>query len=161
MSEILDLARNFEERSKQQATATEQRVANAYAQHEQNLLSALLLSEETLSAAINARETSLNALLSATEANTRALVVSSWKWLLGTILTVLLASTGALLVTGKVVAENLRLIEQQKVTMANMQGLGVEFIRDKNGQFIVLPMGMKPVMGWTFNNGSRQAIKLE
>ncbi|MQU56139.1 mbkB [Pseudomonas sp. FSL R10-1339] len=37
----------------------------------------------------------------------------------------------------------------------------MDFHRDENGQFIILPKGMKAVSGWTFENGSRQAVKLE
>jgi hypothetical protein len=160
MSGISDLARSFEERSKQQASAIETGVATAYAQHEQTLLKALQSSEKKLSAAIQARETSLSELLSTTEANTRVLALSSWKWLAGSLLAVALASSGALWWTGQTLAENLALIEQQKATMARAQALGVQFHQDANGQFIVLPRGMRPVTGWTFDNG-RQAIKLE
>jgi hypothetical protein len=161
MSGISDLARSFEERSKQQASAIETSVANAYAQHEQTLLRALQSSEGKLSAAIQARETSLSELLSTTEASTRALALSGWKWLAGSLLAVALASSGALWWTSQTLAENLALIEQQKATMARAQALGVQFHQDANGQFIVLPRGMKPVTGWTFDNGHRQAIKLE
>lgn len=161
MSGISDLARSFEERSKQQASAIETSVANAYAQHEQTLLRALQSSEGKLSAAIQARETSLSEALSATEAQTRALALSGWKWLAGSLAAVFLASSGALWWTSQTLAENLALIEQQKATMARAQALGVQFHQDANGQFIVLPRGMKPVTGWTFDNGRRQAIKLE
>lgn len=161
MSGISDLARSFEERSKQQASAIETSVANAYAQHEQTLLSALRSSEQSLLGAIQAREKSLSELLSTTEANTRALALSGWKWLAGSLLAVALASSGALWWTSQTLAENLALIEQQKATMARAQALGVQFHQDANGQFIVLPRGMKPVTGWTFDNGRRQAIKLE
>ena len=161
MSGISDLARSFEERSKQQASAIETGVASAYAQHEQTLLAALRSSEQSLCGAIQAREKSLSELLSTTEANTRALALSGWKWLAGSLLAVALASSGALWWTSQTLAENLALIEQQKATMARAQALGVQFHQDANGQFIVLPRGMKPVTGWTFDNGRRQAIKLE
>ena len=161
MSGISDLARSFEERSKQQASAIEKSVASAYAQHEQTLLAALRSSEQSLCGAIQAREKSLSELLSTTEANTRALALSGWKWLAGSLLAVALASSGALWWTSQTLAENLALIEQQKATMARAQALGVQFHQDANGQFIVLPRGMKPVTGWTFDNGRRQAIKLE
>ena len=161
MSGISDLARSFEEKSKQQASDIETGVTNAYKQHEQTLLAALRSSEQSLSGAIQAREKSLSELLSATEANTRALVLSGWKWLAGSLLAVILAASGALWWTGQTLAENLALIEQQKATMARAQALGVEFVRNQDGQFIVLPRGMKPVTGWTFDNGRRQAIKLE
>jgi hypothetical protein len=161
MSGISDLARSFEEKSKQQASAIETGVSNAYRQHEQTLLRALQSSEQTLNAAIQAREKSLSALLSTTEASTRALALSGWKWLAGSLLAVALASSGALWWTSQTLAENLALIEQQKATMARAQALGVQFHQDANGQFIVLPRGMKPATGWTFDNGHRQAIKLE
>ncbi|MQU66532.1 MobB protein, partial [Pseudomonas sp. FSL R10-1350] len=48
MSGISDLARSFEEKSKQQAIAIETGVTNAYKQHEQTLLAALRSSEQSL-----------------------------------------------------------------------------------------------------------------
>ncbi len=161
MSGISDLARSFEANSKRQASDIETSVANAYAQHEQTLLKALQSSERSLSAAIQAREKSLSALLEATEANTRSMVLKGWKWLLGSLVAVALAASGALWWTGQAVAENLALIEQQKVTMARAQALGIRFHQDENGEFIVLPRGMKSKTGWTFDNGRREAIKLE
>ena len=161
MSGISDLARSFEEKSKQQASDIETGVTNAYKQHEQTLLAALRSSEQSLSGAIQAREKSLSELLSATEANTRALVLSGWKWLAGSLLAVILAASGALWWTGLTVAENFQIIEQQKATMARAQALGVEFVSNQDGQFIVLPRGMTPATGWTFDNRRRQAIKLE
>ena len=161
MSGISDLARSFEERSKQQASAIEQSVSNAFKQHEQTLLEALRSSGATLNAAIQARERSLNALLDAAEANTKAMAVSGWKWLLGSLAAVALAASGALWWTGQTVAENLAIIEQQKAAMASAQALGVEFVTNQDGQFIVLPRGMKPVTGWTFDNRRREAIRLE
>jgi len=161
MSGISDLARSFEEKSKQQASAIETSVATAYAQHEQTLLAALNSSEQSLNDAIQAREKRLSAFLTATEANTRAMALSGWKWLLGSLVAVVLGASGALWWTGQTVAENFQLIEQQKATMARAQALGVDFHQDENGQFIILSKGMKAVSGWTFENGSRQAVKLE
>lgn len=161
MSGISDLARSFEERSKQQASDIEKSVGTAYAQHEKNLIDALESSEQKLNAAIQAREKSLSELLSVTEANTRALALSGWKWLAGTLLMVILPLSGGLWWTGQILAENFALIEQQKVTMARAQALGIQFHEDSNGQFIILPRGMKGVLGWDFDKGRRNAIKLE
>jgi hypothetical protein len=162
MSGISDLARSFEEKSKQQASAIETSVANAYAQHEQTLLNALHASEESLSTAIQRREQKLGSLLDETERKTRAAVLNSWKWLLGSLAACSVAAGGALWWTGQAVTKNLAIIEQQKAMLARAQVLGIQFHQDANGQFIVLPRGMrtdgKP---WTFDNGRRQAIKLE
>lgn len=159
MSGISDLARSFEQRSKQQANAIETSVANAYAQHEQTLLKALKSSEQKLSAAIQARETSLSELLRATEANTKGLALTGWKWLAGSLLGALLAASGALWWTGQTLADNLALIEQQKATMARAQTLGVEFVNNQDGQFIVLPPSMTARTG--LRSGQREALKLE
>ena len=161
MSGISDLARSFEEKSKQQASAIETSVANAYAQHEQTLLRALQSSEGKLSAAIQAREKSLSELLSTTEANTRALALSGWKWLAGSLLAVALASSGALWWTSQTLAENLALIEQQKATMARAQALGMEFYSDGKDEYLLLPKGKKASSGWNFKELGREAVKLE
>lgn len=161
MSGLSALAQTFEANSKQQAADTAKAVQSALQQHEQSLIEQLRSSERTLNDAIQAREKSLTALLSATEVNTRALALSGWKWLAGSLLAVALASSGALWWTSQTLAENLALIEQQKATMARAKALGVTFHEDKNGQFIILPPKLRPVAGWTFDNGRRQAIKLE
>lgn len=159
MSGISDLARSFEERSKQQASAIETSVANAYAQHEQTLLRALQSSEGKLSAAIQAREKSLSALLSTTEATTRATVLSSWKFFAGSLAAVALAASGALWWTGQQIEQNLSQIEQQKAAMARAQVLGVQFHQDASGQYIILPPGMTAKTG--LKSGQREALKLE
>lgn len=161
MSGISDLARSFEEKSKQQASAIETGVTNAYKQHEQTLLAALRSSEQSLSAAIQAREKALEAILSTTEANTRALVLSGWKWLAGSLLAVILAASGALWWTGQTVAENFQLIEQQKATMARAQALGMEFYSDGKDEYLLLPKGKKASSGWNFKDLGREAVKLE
>lgn len=159
MSGISDLARSFEERSKQQASAIETSVANAYAQHEQTLLSALRSSEQSLLGAIQAREKSLSALLSTTEATTRATVLSSWKFFAGSLAAVALAASGALWWTGQQIEQNLTLIEQQRQTMARAQALGVEFMQHNGSNYIVLPHGVTARTG--LKSGQREALKLE
>lgn len=163
MSGLSALAKTFEENSKQQAADTEKAVQSALQQHEKSLLSALRSSEQSLNAAIQGREKRLSELLIETEAKTRGMALSGWKWLVGSFLAILLASSGGLWWTGSTLATNLALIEQQKQTMASAQALGVTFETTKDGQFIVLPKGMKAKTGWTLNNGSgpRDAIKLE
>lgn len=161
MSAISSLAQTFEQNAKQQASDTRQAVQSALQQHERDLIAALRSSEQSLSAAIQRREQMLSSLLDETERKTRATVLNSWRWLAGSLLAVALLGSGALWWTGQQIEQNLALIEQQKATMARAQALGVQFHQDANGQFIVLPRGMKPVTGWTFDNGRRQAIKLE
>lgn len=162
MSGISDLARSFEEKSKQQASAIETSVANAYKQHEQTLLAALRSSEQSLSGAIQAREKRLSELLSEIEANTRALALSSWKWLAGSLLAVILAASGALWWTGQTVAENFQLIEQQKATIARARALGMEFYSpDGKDEYLLLPKGTKASSGWNFKDLGREAVKLE
>ncbi|MBE4883227.1 mbkB [Enterobacter cloacae complex sp. P39RS] len=36
----------------------------------------------------------------------------------------------------------------------------MSFQSDSNGQFLVLPKGMKAETGWTVENGKRNAVKL-
>lgn len=159
MSGISDLARDFEQRSKQQASAIEKSVASAYAQHEQTLLAALKSSEQSLRGAIQAREKSLSEALNATEAKTRALALSGWKWLAGSLAAVALAASGALWWTGQQIEQNLALIEQQKATMARAQALGVEFMQHDGSNYIVLPHGVTARTG--LKSGQREALKLE
>lgn len=161
MSAISDLAQSFEKRSETQAGAIEQTLANAYRKHEQTLLEQLKSSEQSLQDAIQAREKSLQTLLSSTEKRTRATVLSSWKWVVLSLFLVVASSGGLLWWTGQKIASNVKLLNQHSILMERAPGLGVEFHSDANGEFIVLPRGANPKTGWTFDNGKRQAIKIE
>lgn len=161
MSGISDLARSFEKRSAQQATNIEQTLESAYRKHEQNLLEALKSSEQSLNAAIQRREKTLESLLNETERNTRALALKGWKWALISLAAVGLVSAGMLWWTGQQIINNAKLLAQQSALMEAAPGLGVEFHKDANGEFIILPKGAKMNTNWTFDNGKRQAIKLE
>lgn len=161
MSAISDLARSFEKRSETQAGAIEQTLADAYRRHEQSLLEQLRSSEQSLQDAIRARESSLVALLKQTEGRTRVLALSSWKWALVSLGAVILVSAGLLWWMGQKITSNAKLLAQQSALMERAPGLGVEFHKDANGEFIILPRGAKSATGWTFDDGKRQAIKIE
>lgn len=161
MSAISDLARSFEKRSTTQAGAIESTVQAAYEQHEKNLLKALRSSEQSLSDAIQAREKSLQSLLSSTEKRTRATVLNSWKWVVVSLFLVVLSSGGLLWWTGQKITSNVKQLAQHSALLERAPGLGVEFHNDANGEFIILPRGATPATGWTFDNGKRQAIKIE
>ena len=159
MSAISDLAQTFEQSAKQRASDTTTAVENALKLHEEHLQKALRASEKSLSDAIQRREKSLSTLLSTTEASARATVLSSWKWLAGSLVMVALVASGALWWTGQQIEQNLDLIERQKAAMGRAQALGVEFMQHENSNYIVLPLGMTAKTG--LKTGQREALKLE
>ena len=96
MSEILDLARSFEQKSKQQARNTEQVLQTEFERHERFISEALSASEKTISAAISAHNQRLS-----------ALALKGWLWIALSLFLVLSASAGALWWTGERIAANL------------------------------------------------------
>jgi hypothetical protein len=57
-------------------------------------------------------------------------------------------------------ADLARQIREQEDTLARIEARtwGVTFLEDKNGRFLILPPGVKPVTGWTV--GKKNAVKL-
>lgn len=149
MSEILDLARSFEQKSKQQARNTEQVLQTEFERHERFISEALSASEKTISAAISAHNQRLS-----------ALALKGWLWIALSLFLVLSASAGALWWTGERIAANLTEIERQGRTLEQLEAhtFGVQLIEDKSGRFIVLPKGHKVADGWTV--GDKPALKL-
>jgi sensor c-di-GMP phosphodiesterase-like protein len=149
MSEILDLARSFEQKSKQQARNTEQVLQTEFERHERFISEALNSSEQTISAAISAHNQRLS-----------ALALKGWLWIALSLFLVLSASAGVLWWTGERIAANLTEIERQGRTLEQLEAhtFGVQLIEDKSGRFIVLPKGRKVADGWTV--GDKPALKL-
>jgi hypothetical protein len=158
MSAISDLAQTFEQSAKQQASDTTRAVASALEKHEGDLKRELGLSVKSLLDAIQRHESSLSERLSQSGRITAKLVLKTWAWLALSITLVLSASFGALWWTGQQIEQNLQALADQERALAQAPQ-GAEFVRDKNGLFLILPKGMKATPGWTFK--TLPAVKLE
>ena len=94
MSKILDMAKDFEQNSKQQANAIEKRLSEEFTRHEKAISGALKSSEERMSAAIAEHNQSMGWLL-----------LKTWIWMLVSIVLFLSATSGILWYQGELIAE--------------------------------------------------------
>ena len=102
MSKILDLAKNFEQTSNEQAKHTEQTVADAFKNHEKHLIGLLNENEKAISNAIQ-------------EQNKRILpiMLKTWSVVAIAIITAMLVTGLTLAWQGKKIRRNLEQIAQQ------------------------------------------------
>ena len=113
MSKILDLAKTFEENSKQQASDIETSVNNAFKRHEKVILGVLQSSDQRLGAAIDAQSRKW-----------AWLVLKGWLYtLIGGVL-MLGISWGVLWYQGALIAENWAEISHQKATLDRLASKG-------------------------------------
>ncbi|WP_240037848.1 MbeB family mobilization protein [Aeromonas sobria] len=150
MSKILELAKTFEENSKQQVSDIETSVNNEFEKHEKAILGALRSSNQSLIAAIDGQSRRWG-----------WLVLKGWICTLIGVVLMLGISWGVLWFQGKQIAENWDTISQQKRILKEMDTLGLSLYQDKNGWFIVLPDGMTAKTGWNKDNGKTKLVKLE
>ncbi|WP_240650973.1 MbeB family mobilization protein, partial [Raoultella ornithinolytica] len=94
MSKILDMAKDFEQSSKQQANAIEKRLTEEFTRHEKAISGALKSSEEKMSAAIAEHSQKMGWLL-----------LKTWIWMLVSIVLFLSATSGILWYQGELIAE--------------------------------------------------------
>ena len=94
MSKILDMAKDFEQNSKQQANAIEKRLSEEFTRHEKAISGALKSSEERMSAAIAEHSQNMGWLL-----------LKTWIWMLVSIVLFLSATSGILWYQGELIAE--------------------------------------------------------
>lgn len=150
MSKILDLAKDFERKSKQQASDTEQSLKSEFERHERSISEALRSSEQKIKDDISAQ----NAIF-------RRLVLKSWLWVTVSVILVLSASWGVIFYQGTLIAENWQKISEQKDVLKQIEAKtwGLELVDGDKGRFIVIPKGYTGKTGWSV--GKNELIKLE
>ena len=151
MSGILDLAKNFEVKSRQQASDTDAALRRVFRQHEESISAALSSSEQKITIAINAQRASM-----------QRLILRTWLWVGVSLITCLSLGWGVLWYQENVIAANVERLSEQKQALAEFEAKtwGVSLMEDKDGQFIVLPKGASVKTGWTVDNGTREAVKI-
>ncbi|MGL5728917.1 MAG: MbeB family mobilization protein [Plesiomonas sp.] len=113
MSKIFDLAQSFEEKSKQQVSDIETRLASVFETHETFISDALKSNETKISAAISAQNRRL-----------RALLLKTWLWIGLSLIAVLIAAYGVIWLQGEMIAKNWQTISQQKETLQQLEAKG-------------------------------------
>ena len=113
MSKILELAKTFEENSKQQASDIETSVNSEFEKHEQAILGALRSSNQSLIAAIDGQSRRWG-----------WLVLKGWLCTLIGVVLMLGISWGVLWYQGALIAENWAEISHQKATLDRLASKG-------------------------------------
>lgn len=137
MSKILDLAKNFEQTSNEQAKNTEQIVAAEFKQHEQRLIGLLNENEKVIKSAIQ-------------EQNKRLfpIMLKTWSIVAIAIVTTLLLMWGILTYQSYKIGKNADLIAQQQATIQQLKDAGgnlniTNCIDNKNRKRICIQMNTK------------------
>ncbi|MGT3776412.1 MbeB family mobilization protein [Vibrio cholerae] len=113
MSKILNLAQDFEKKSKQQAHDIEQRLKSEFERHEKFIEEALRSSEQKIKGDINAQNQRMS-----------ALVLKSWLWIVLSVFLVLVACTGVIWWQGRTILANQLEINRQNATIERLEKNG-------------------------------------
>ena len=94
--------------------------------------------------------------------DTRTIVSHVWLTIVLVSALLIASSAGILWWQGQQMLDNYMSIREQKDALEklNARTFGVSFQSDSNGQFLVLPKGVRAETSWTVDNGKRNAVKL-
>lgn len=153
MSEILNLAKGFEEKSKQQAQDTEQSVKREFGRLETSISAELQSSSQSISNAIREQNGRLTGMIRATVTTALIWIVVCAALLIGIL-------SGIIWVQGQIISSRLSDIDgysQQLASLKAKSGAGVTIYSDdsqKNGYLVVLPVKAHGVESYTSTAGN-------
>ena len=153
MSEILNLAKGFEEKSKQQAQDTEQSVKREFARLEMSIGAELQSSSQSISNAIREQNGRLTGMIRATATTALIWIVICAALLIGIL-------SGIIWLQGQIISSRLSDIDgysQQLASLKAKSGAGVTIYSDdsqKNGYLVVLPVKAHGVESYTSTAGN-------
>ena len=153
MSEILNLAKGFEEKSKQQAQDTEQSVKREFARLETSISAELQSSSQSISNAIREQNGRLTGMIRATVTTALIWIVVCAALLIGIL-------SGIIWLQGQIISSRLSDIDgysQQLASLKAKSGAGVTIYNDdsqKNGYLVVLPVKAHGVESYTSTAGN-------
>ena len=153
MSEILNLAKGFEEKSKQQAQDTEQSVKREFARLETSISAELQSSSQSISNAIREQNGRLTGMIRATVTTALIWIVVCAALLIGIL-------SGIIWLQGQIISSRLSDIDgysQQLASLKAKSGAGVTIYSDdsqKNGYLVVLPVKAHGVETYTSTAGN-------
>ena len=153
MSEILNLAKGFEEKSKQQAQDTEQSVKREFARLETSISAELQSSSQSISNAIREQNGRLTGMIRATVTTALIWIVVCAALLIGIL-------SGIIWLQGQIISSRLSDIDgysQQLASLKAKSGAGVTIYSDdsqKNGYLVVLPVKAHGVESYTSTAGN-------
>jgi len=153
MSEILNLAKGFEEKSKQQAQDTEQSVKREFGRLEKSISAELQSSSQSISNAIREQNGRLTGMIRATATTALVWIVICAALLIGIL-------SGIIWFQGQIISSRLIDIDgysQQLASLKAKSGAGVMIYSDdsqKNGYLVVLPVKAHGVETYTSTTGN-------
>ena len=153
MSEILNLAKGFEEKSKQQAQDTEQSVKREFGRLETSISAELQSSSQSISNAIREQNGRLTGMIRATVTTALIWIVVCAALLIGLL-------SGIIWLQGQIISSRLSDIDGYSQQLANLKtksGAGVTIYSDdsqKNGYLVVLPVKAHGVETYTSTAGN-------
>jgi hypothetical protein len=153
MSEILNLAKGFEEKSKQQAQDTEQSVKREFGRLETSISAELQSSSQSISNAIREQNGRLTGMIRATATTALIWIVVCAALLIGIL-------SGIIWLQGQIISSRLSDIDgysQQLASLKAKSGAGVTIYSDdsqKNGYLVVLPVKAHGVESYTSTAGN-------
>ena len=153
MSEILNLAQAFEEKSKQQAQDTEQSVKREFVRLEASISADLKSSSQSISNAIHEQNGRLTGMIRATATTALIWIVVCSALLIGIL-------SGIIWLQGQIISSRLSDIDgysQQLASLKAKSGAGVAIYSDdsqKNGYLVVLPVKAHGVETYTSTAGN-------
>ena len=153
MSEILNLAKGFEEKSKQQAQDTEQSVKREFGRLETSISEDLKLSSQSISNAIREQNGRLTGMIRATATTALIWIVVCAALLIGIL-------SGIIWFQGQIISSRLSDIDgysQQLTSLKAKSGAGVTIYSDdrqKNRYQVVLPVKAHGVDSYTSTAGN-------
>lgn len=153
MSEILNLAQAFEEKSKQQAQDTEQSVKREFERLETSISADLKSSSQTIGSAIQEQNARLTGLLRGTVTSALLWIVICGLFLIGIL-------GGIIWFQAQIIASRLSDMDgysQQLASLKEQTGAGVTILRNdqqRNGYLMVLPTKAHGVETYTSTAGN-------
>ncbi|EOT7596709.1 MbeB family mobilization protein [Yersinia enterocolitica] len=153
MSEILNLAKGFEEKSKQQAQDTEQSVKREFVRLETSISAELQSSSQSISNAIREQNGRLTGMIRASATTALIWIVVCAALLIGIL-------SGIIWLQGQIISSRLSDIDgysQQLASLKAKSGAGVTIYSDdsqKNGYLVVLPVKAHGVESYTSTAGN-------
>ncbi|WP_145522338.1 MULTISPECIES: MbeB family mobilization protein [Yersinia] len=153
MSEILNLAKGFEEKSKQQAQDTEQSVKREFGRLETSISAELQSSSQSISNAIREQNGRLTGMI-------RAMVTNALIWTVVCAALLIGILSGIIWFQGQIISSRLSDIDgysQQLASLKAKSGAGVTIYSDdsqKNGYLVVLPVKAHGVETYTSTAGN-------
>ena len=140
MSSLLTLAKDFEEKSKQQASNTGATLKAVFSEHEKSVTEALSSSEQKIRDATARHLREMETLMGEHQKKTSRLMISSWRYLTAFLLLVALSCLAGVWYTFHSIQTNRETIHQQKLDISRQEQT-LDDLAKKGGKLQVIQCG--------------------